>query len=223
MVAYVFGSVARGEARRDSDVDLAFLPLAACDSWEVLAARADLARIVGRDVDLVDLSRASTVMRAEILRTGQRLVRPPSISRCTSSRSGASVYLERRERRSIFSSERTSSPRSSQARFVPCWASGMSPSTSTKTSIKGFSVTSSKSTATTPVHSLGRLPSLKPLTTEPDDARLPSFTAPPRDSSRRSRSRRSHGCHPRGEEAGASRAELPLEAPSRQSIRSPRP
>lgn len=72
-VAYLFGSVARGEERAASDVDIAFLPLEACDSWELLEAKADLARVLRRDVDLVDLSRASTVVRAEVLRTGERL------------------------------------------------------------------------------------------------------------------------------------------------------
>lgn len=70
---YAFGSRAQGTATEDSDLDLAVLvqgysePLAL---WE-LANR--LADSVGCEVDLLDLRAASTVMQAQILRTGHRL------------------------------------------------------------------------------------------------------------------------------------------------------
>lgn len=71
---YAFGSRAGGTARPDSDLDLAVLtdrpldPLARFDAQEALAAA------LGLDVDLVDLQAASTVMRAEVLRTGRVLL-----------------------------------------------------------------------------------------------------------------------------------------------------
>lgn len=70
---YLFGSQARGDARPESDVDLAVLlpaPLGPLDRWHVqerLAAR------LGRDVDLVDLRTASAVLRQQVLAEGELL------------------------------------------------------------------------------------------------------------------------------------------------------
>ena len=73
-VIYLFGSALRGLPRPDSDLDVAFLPPAPCDAWAVFQAAQDLAARLGCEVDLVDLQRASTVLRKEVLRTGRRLV-----------------------------------------------------------------------------------------------------------------------------------------------------
>ena len=67
---YLFGSVAGGSPREDSDIDIAFLPEIPCDPVEVFECANRLAFRFGRHVDLVDLGRASTVMRKEVLRTG---------------------------------------------------------------------------------------------------------------------------------------------------------
>lgn len=58
---------------------MAFLPPAPCDAWAVYLAAQDLAAQdlavrLGCEVDLVDLQRASTVLRKEVWRTGRRLV-----------------------------------------------------------------------------------------------------------------------------------------------------
>jgi len=74
LVVWLFGSSARGTGRADSDVDVAFLPARRCDSYAVFRAAQEIATRLGREVDLVDLSRATTVMRAEVLRTGERIV-----------------------------------------------------------------------------------------------------------------------------------------------------
>lgn len=73
-VIYVFGSAALGAVRPDSDLDVAFLPAAPSDAWAVFQVAQELARQLRREVDLVDLRRASTVLRKEVLRTGRRLV-----------------------------------------------------------------------------------------------------------------------------------------------------
>jgi predicted nucleotidyltransferase len=70
---YLFGSMAGASPREDSDIDLAFLPKATVDPLEVFECANRLAIHLGRDVDLVDLRRASTVMRKEVLRTGMLL------------------------------------------------------------------------------------------------------------------------------------------------------
>jgi len=71
---YRFGSVADGTDRAGSDLDLAVLPrqpLPALQRWRL---QEDLAAVLGRDVDLIDLRSASTVMRAQVLRQGEVVV-----------------------------------------------------------------------------------------------------------------------------------------------------
>ena len=73
VAVYRFGSWGTAAERADSDIDLAVLASAPLDSvrrWE-LAER--LARIAGRNIDLVDLGTASTVMRAQVVASGERV------------------------------------------------------------------------------------------------------------------------------------------------------
>lgn len=70
---YRFGSWRTEAERPDSDIDLAVLPperLEPIRRWELAQALASLA---GRDVDLVDLLAASTVLRIQIVAHGERL------------------------------------------------------------------------------------------------------------------------------------------------------
>jgi predicted nucleotidyltransferase len=67
---YLFGSAARGRIHALSDIDLAFLPSHPTDPVEVFELSNQLADTLQRDVDLVDLSRASTVMAKEVFRSG---------------------------------------------------------------------------------------------------------------------------------------------------------
>lgn len=70
---YRFGSWGTGEQRVDSDIDLAVLgnqPIDPVLRWE-LAQR--LASLASRDVDLVDLMQASTVLRMQVVAHGERL------------------------------------------------------------------------------------------------------------------------------------------------------
>ncbi|CAN5758583.1 hypothetical protein BH23ACT11_BH23ACT11_28090 [soil metagenome] len=70
---YRFGSSGTQYERPDSDLDLvvyAGTPLLPVKLWR-LAQK--LAAEVGRDVDLVDLASASTVMRAQVIHEGQRI------------------------------------------------------------------------------------------------------------------------------------------------------
>lgn len=66
---YLYGSFARGEQRADSDLDLAVLPEPDATP-DTLAMAGTLRWELGRDVDLVDLRRASTVLRKEIVADG---------------------------------------------------------------------------------------------------------------------------------------------------------
>ena len=67
---YLFGSQASAEASPRSDVDLALLaerPLNAARRWRL---QEELASLLRRDVDLVDLRSASTVMRVQVIDRG---------------------------------------------------------------------------------------------------------------------------------------------------------
>ena len=78
---YRFGSQAQGTARPDSDVDLAVLtrnPIPVMRRFELAQ---ELAIQLHRDVDLVDLRSASTVMRMQVISTGMCLDAPDEPAR----------------------------------------------------------------------------------------------------------------------------------------------
>jgi predicted nucleotidyltransferase len=67
---WIFGSVARGEERPESDVDVGVL----CDpplALERAVAMDQVARAVSRDVDVIDLRTAPAALTWEILTTGR--------------------------------------------------------------------------------------------------------------------------------------------------------
>ena len=66
---YRFGSAERGAVRPDSDIDLAILSQEALPELRRFELAQNLAIQLHRDVDLVDLRSASTVMRMQILST----------------------------------------------------------------------------------------------------------------------------------------------------------
>lgn len=73
LAIYRFGTWGTAAERADSDLDLAVLarrrlPVTRC--WEIAQ---QLATLAGRNVDLVDLRAASTVMAAQIVSQGERL------------------------------------------------------------------------------------------------------------------------------------------------------
>lgn len=70
---YLFGSVAADAQRPDSDIDLAMLvekPLTELQRWSLAQ---DLAVELGKNVDLIDLRSASTVLRSQILHASHKL------------------------------------------------------------------------------------------------------------------------------------------------------
>lgn len=70
---YRFGSQANGTACPESDVDLAVLARAPIPNLRRFELAQELAIQLHRDVDLVDLRSASTVMRMQVISTGECL------------------------------------------------------------------------------------------------------------------------------------------------------
>ena len=69
---YAFGSRIRGDARPDSDLDLAVLVAGYADPLQLFQLSAELADIAGCEVDLLALRAASTVMQHQVITTGER-------------------------------------------------------------------------------------------------------------------------------------------------------
>jgi predicted nucleotidyltransferase len=74
---YLFGSFARDDARKDSDVDLALLlpheRAKAAGSIAFSECANALSEYLNRTVDLINLREVNTVFQHEIVQTGQRL------------------------------------------------------------------------------------------------------------------------------------------------------
>jgi len=64
---YLFGSFARGEAREDSDIDLAVYVGEDIGEYELFVLGNELSFDLGRDVQIIDLKSASTVFAAQIV------------------------------------------------------------------------------------------------------------------------------------------------------------
>ena len=78
---YRFGSQAKGHARLDSDMDLALLARHPIPPLRRFELAQELAAHLHRDVDLVDLYAASTVMRMQVISTGECLAAPDGAAR----------------------------------------------------------------------------------------------------------------------------------------------
>lgn len=70
-VIYIFGSVARNEMKQDSDVDIAFLTYKEISAYETFMIAQELADILKREVDLVNLMESSTVFKAQVVGTSK--------------------------------------------------------------------------------------------------------------------------------------------------------
>jgi predicted nucleotidyltransferase len=71
---WLYGSEAQGMAREDSDVDLGALFRRRLTALEIFETRAELAEILHREIDLVDLDQASPILCMQVLRYGRLLV-----------------------------------------------------------------------------------------------------------------------------------------------------
>ncbi|ABO50932.1 DNA polymerase, beta domain protein region [Desulforamulus reducens MI-1] len=67
----LFGSGAKGNLRKNSDIDIAFLSDHHFSDYEIFMCSQGLADKLGREVDLVDLKKASTVFQTQVISTGK--------------------------------------------------------------------------------------------------------------------------------------------------------
>ena len=72
-LALVFGSVGRGEARDDSDIDVAVRYARPLGAEQKLALIRELGATTGRPADLVDLHTAGPIVAREALTQGKRI------------------------------------------------------------------------------------------------------------------------------------------------------
>ncbi len=74
VMAFVFGSLATGHARSDSDLDVAVLASTPLGSQARVDLIADLALAFGRPVDLLDLSQTHSPLLQQILTRGRMIL-----------------------------------------------------------------------------------------------------------------------------------------------------
>jgi len=68
---YIFGSISKDKVRKDSDIDIAILADRQIDEYKLFILSQKLADVLKREVDLVDLKKASTVFQIQIIKTGK--------------------------------------------------------------------------------------------------------------------------------------------------------
>ena len=73
LAIYLFGTQSQGTQNAASDVDLAILMDGRMDPFQLWQVAQSLAVQINTDVDLIDLSAASTIMQYQIITTDKRL------------------------------------------------------------------------------------------------------------------------------------------------------
>ncbi|MEN6567458.1 MAG: nucleotidyltransferase domain-containing protein [Veillonellales bacterium] len=96
----LFGSLAKGTARADSDVDVAFLRHAQCSPYQIFMIGQELAQLLNKEVDLLDLEQSSTVMKAQIITSGRILY-------CSDDEKRMDFYIRALKEYALLNEERT--------------------------------------------------------------------------------------------------------------------
>lgn len=72
-IIYLFGSSVTENFRYDSDVDIAFLSDNNINDYELFLIAQEIADLLDRDIDLIDLKNSSTVFKAQVVGTGKAI------------------------------------------------------------------------------------------------------------------------------------------------------
>lgn len=70
---YLFGSTGTSFETKESDIDLAVLPVSPVSPTQLWTLSQKIAVLLSRDIDLINLKDASTVLRFQIISTGKRI------------------------------------------------------------------------------------------------------------------------------------------------------
>jgi uncharacterized protein len=99
VLVVLYGLRARGDARPDSDVDVALLADAPIDRWELLELQAALAARLGAEVDVVDLLTSDDVLRVQVVAHGRTLFERSATERSLFEMHALSRYAHLNEER----------------------------------------------------------------------------------------------------------------------------
>ncbi|MBB5326106.1 putative nucleotidyltransferase [Anoxybacillus tepidamans] len=101
-VIYLFGSTVNGTVRPNSDVDIAFLSdEKQLDPYELFMIAQELANLLKREVDLIDLQQASTVFQAQVVHTGKTIYCSDEKKRMEFELKAFKMYAKLNEERSV--------------------------------------------------------------------------------------------------------------------------
>ena len=101
IVIYLFGSAARDQLKKDSDIDIAFLTDNDIDPYDCFMKAQELADIFKRDVDLINLNTSSTVFKAQVVGTGKRIYCSDEIKRMYFEMRALKAYAMLNEEREV--------------------------------------------------------------------------------------------------------------------------
>ncbi|SHK23510.1 type VII toxin-antitoxin system MntA family adenylyltransferase antitoxin [Paramaledivibacter caminithermalis] len=74
IMAYVFGSIVKGNETKDSDIDIAiYISKGEIDAFEYLSLKRELMDVSSKEVDIVILNDANPLIKQEIFRDGKKL------------------------------------------------------------------------------------------------------------------------------------------------------
>ncbi len=99
IAVYVFGSFATAFENRESDVDLAFLRAKESNNVETWELAQEIARMIDRDVELIDMQKASTVFRYQIFASGTCIFCQNDVELARFENLAISMYLRFQEER----------------------------------------------------------------------------------------------------------------------------
>jgi len=70
---YIFGSFAKGEMTKESDIDIGIISSLKLSPAAIFNTAQELAAILNRDVDLLDIEQVPLVMQFQVISTGKNI------------------------------------------------------------------------------------------------------------------------------------------------------
>lgn len=80
-IIYIFGSYAKGENTKNSDIDIAFYSKDEYDSFDIFLLAQEISAEIKKEVDLVQLKKSSTVFQKEVVENGVYIYEKSSLER----------------------------------------------------------------------------------------------------------------------------------------------